>query len=662
MDFNQFGINYVIDQTPESWTGVRDITRDDITIDIDENINANSRRQPHGGRHIDMLTENVATLRVRYQNGPPDDFRIIQQCGQGSYGTVYRIIKNGVIYALKRQTVDLQHPINPVIKEAIINIILNQTNQVPNIYLIGKSRNYVYMITECMRRDISTLIKESLNKENYTKIFLMRILPIIRNLSHLGNNTYMYNHGDFHSGNIMMNENNEIRIIDFGYSRIQHRSGNFLQTNNYNTRYSESRDTTRLVYDLRYWRLREMYRQLTPAFRRFINNTLCLECNLTGEIHDHRGCFELLGPTVRDPILRDEHHGISYKWFNRHNNTHGNFTEMLASLIATSPSPSPAPSPVPSPVPVVPSPVPVVPVSRNQNSQMNLSQTPMNVTQINVTPMNVTPNMARLGSIGGTLNTFNNSRYENFSNVLKSKKFNSAYINPTTNDTNLSEILKSNKGSISVFIYALHTVDNFWTFMQTFTMEKSYISGGKNVNTRKHNRHSPKSYKSARSSKTAKHSKVHIKNAIIDDYEHYSVIYLYHYIRFNAFPRIKNEDKMKLFIDAANVPLRNIDVFNEIVEANDFQTMKSIIKKHNDIKEIIGESVPYKKIWKIIMKAYFKEDDAIRSFNLLQYLLYLRPHDGGDIIKILNDFINSYMKSDDRDFEIPKQSMELITI
>jgi hypothetical protein len=118
---------------------------------------------------------------------------------------------------------------------------------------------------------------------------------------------------------------------------------------------------------------------------------------------------------------------------------------------------------------------------------------------------------------------------------------------------------------------------------------------------------------------------------------------------------------MKLFIDAANVPLRNIDVFNEIVEANDFQTMKSIIKKHNDIKEI-GDSVPYKKIWKIIMKAYFKEDDAIRSFNLLQYLLYLRPHDGGDIIKILNDFINSYMKSDDRDFEIPKQSMELITI
>jgi len=700
LNFNQYGINHTINQTPESWRFVNTINNRSLTIDIVENINTNTRQQldPRTNRFINMLTPNVATLNVIRQNGVQEDYDILQQCGQGSFGTVYRIRRNGVNYALKRQQITRDHPINPVIKEAMINIMLNATTQVPHMHLIGKNNDYVYMITECLHRDISTLIRESRNREDYIKNFLIRIIPILRSLSDIDPNVCKYNHGDFHSQNVMVNENGDIKIIDFGFSRIEDRiTGNFIQTNNDNTRYCESRDTTRLLYDLRYWQLVNMYPQLTHAFRDFINRVLCVECDLRGATHNHRNCFSLLEPRVRDPILGN-HHGISYTWFNTHNNIRGNFTDMLRSVNRLFPAPvAPARNLMPPPAPRVPV-VPVVPVAppaappavavapraptpppAAPAPRRRVPTPPPRV----LTPMPL-PTRMPTPRVPMSINQTPMPRHPVPMNMSQTP--NQMNISQTLNQMNISggnnsvENLKLNKGSIAHFMNALHTVDNFWTIVQTFTGK----SGGKRLKTRKRGGRSgistkspgtyksprTKSYKSPRtksprtksprkSHKNSQNIETNIREAVIDDYEHYSVINLYHFIRFNAFPKINNDDKMKLFMDIVNVPLRNSEVFNIIVRAvnnNDFKMMKSIRNmKHN-------ADFPYKKIWEKILKAYFKEDDMIRSFNLLQYLLYLRPHDGGDVIKILKDFIDSYMKSDDRDFIIPKQNMELITI
>jgi serine/threonine protein kinase len=152
--------------------------------------------------------------------------------GHGAYGKVYTITDTttGNEVCCKIQDPVGNNPINKIIKESVVQYILYQTTKnndhydcvyTPEIYkfFYDDMNAQVIIIQELIKGGVTfaNLISDNLaqNASFHTPV-LIRIARKLQNLWRL----YEFNHGDFHSANILIINGNP-RLIDFGRSAMR---------------------------------------------------------------------------------------------------------------------------------------------------------------------------------------------------------------------------------------------------------------------------------------------------------------------------------------------------------------------------------------------------------------------------------------------------------
>jgi len=138
-----------------------------------------------------------------------------------------------------------------------------------------------------------------------------------------------------------------------------------------------------------------------------------------------------------------------------------------------------------------------------------------------------------------------------------------------------------------------------------------------------------------------------IQIATIESYINLPVDSLYNFIRFKAFPDIKDDDDQKkvLFLASADIPLLETSVFKQIISAvneNNFDKMKEIVASNIATKGNRGVIQVSPGTWPIIVDAYFKESDMLLAGDLLRTLVHLKIEKDSDS---LARFIENYMSS-----------------
>ncbi len=176
----------------------------------------------------------------------------------------------------------------------------------------------------------------------------------------------------------------------------------------------------------------------------------------------------------------------------------------------------------------------------------------------------------------------------------------------------------------------------------------------------------------------------------IEDFQFLSVEYLYHYLRFSAFPDVSKDRLKALFLKGYDIPLRDPDVFPIIVEAvnarnfdilesaltpalnNVVRTVEPVYKdeplynrglvsvavgggpgNNNDNDEIAFQ------VWSLIMDAYFADSDSSTSLNLMRTLLFFPIYEVN--LEPIQEFVTRYNDETDTDIRTRMVSGNIYT-
>ena len=149
------------------------------------------------------------------------NFKIIRKLGEGGFGEVYLIEKDNKLYALKKTKHALsQEEINKYNK--IINALKNINNPfVTKYYYTYTEKNSFNIVMEfCGEKNLKQFIADYRNKNEFIeeKIISFIITQICLGLKEIHKNQLI--HRDLTPDNIFIDENNSIKIGDFGISKI----------------------------------------------------------------------------------------------------------------------------------------------------------------------------------------------------------------------------------------------------------------------------------------------------------------------------------------------------------------------------------------------------------------------------------------------------------
>ena len=163
-----------------------------------------------------------------------NDFKFANLIGKGSYGSVYKATKidDNTTYAIKKIKID---KLNHCEKKYIINEIkiLASHNSDNLLTYFGVFHNdySIYIVTEYLvNGDLYQLIKK--HKTNNTTFITNEIwkyfIGICLGLQHLHKNNII--HRDIKCANILIDNNNNIKLADFGIIKIMPTYMNYAQT------------------------------------------------------------------------------------------------------------------------------------------------------------------------------------------------------------------------------------------------------------------------------------------------------------------------------------------------------------------------------------------------------------------------------------------------
>lgn len=146
-------------------------------------------------------------------------FKILEEIGSGYYGTVYKIVENKNIYAIKEQKIDSlfnqQLFLNEVNKLKKLNNLRPQI--LPKFYDAWITNDYAYIKMEFI--NCGTLREYKINNK-LTKNDYNQIEKLIKKIHKLG-----ISHQDLHDDNILVNclDNNKIQFLlgDMAYAKNQ---------------------------------------------------------------------------------------------------------------------------------------------------------------------------------------------------------------------------------------------------------------------------------------------------------------------------------------------------------------------------------------------------------------------------------------------------------
>lgn len=182
----------------------------------------------------------IVNQNLGKKKGKIRDYQIIKEIGEGAFGSVYLVQKENTnkLYALKILNKEFLLK-NEVINQPIIERnILTLCNHPSIVKLIStfQSKHKLYFVLEYIQNnDLSDLIKRiNILPSNLSKQIISELVNVIEYL----HCTMKISHNDLKPGNIMLDKNNHIKLIDFATAKIHCKifdksQGKFIDSDKY---------------------------------------------------------------------------------------------------------------------------------------------------------------------------------------------------------------------------------------------------------------------------------------------------------------------------------------------------------------------------------------------------------------------------------------------
>jgi serine/threonine protein kinase len=260
--------------------------------------------------------------------------------GNGSYGATAIVQNEGNLFALKEQISDDDKDDFTVVKEAIINYILYESTApgrrpfTPKIHRIFYStrtttegdKKSIYILSEALSFTGYYFLSGINNITDGSVILYSQLVERLRELY----DKYEFNHGDLKPGNVMFDSQKNLRLIDFGFSRLVLNKDDMstkiiIDTTEYTSYSSKFRDLTLMAVLIRY-----NFKPMIPDFVDDIE---------TGYSCENRETLDKtsLSQAMNNIPTRCYGNNISnwenvYKFINTYVNTKGTFESVLATI------------------------------------------------------------------------------------------------------------------------------------------------------------------------------------------------------------------------------------------------------------------------------------------------------------------------------------------
>jgi serine/threonine protein kinase len=194
------------------------------------------------------------------------DYYILKTIGAGAYGKIYLLQNKITKYVLKAQKYDSTDAakqtqnLKAMLKEAIIHFILykNNSTNFPQIFQIAWTDTHFYIVMEYLDPDKGSILNDyplfkriADKKKDEYMIFSCNIATKVAKILKPLQESLKYSHGDVHFGNLYLQKDNNIKILDFGFSGIN-LGTNRIITNDLNTHYKTGKDITILTRTILY--------------------------------------------------------------------------------------------------------------------------------------------------------------------------------------------------------------------------------------------------------------------------------------------------------------------------------------------------------------------------------------------------------------------------
>lgn len=162
---------------------------------------------------------NNLAIHINELSLSPEDFKILEELGSGSFGTVFKVIKNDTqeVFAMKKLSIRLLQK-KKMLKYAISECKIMQDLNHPfiiKLYYSFETPTYIFLILElCPNGDLEGLIEKTPLSEAEAKFFLAEI---IEGIEYLHSHDIIYR--DLKPANILLDSDGHIKLADFGISK-----------------------------------------------------------------------------------------------------------------------------------------------------------------------------------------------------------------------------------------------------------------------------------------------------------------------------------------------------------------------------------------------------------------------------------------------------------
>ncbi|GMI75107.1 CYCLIN-DEPENDENT KINASE G2 [Hibiscus trionum] len=150
-----------------------------------------------------------------------DEFERLNKIDEGTYGVVYRARdkKTGEIVALKKVKMEKEREGFPLTSLREINILLSFHH--PSIVdvkevVVGSSLDSIFMVMEYMEHDLKALMETMKQPFSQSEVKCL-MLQLLEGVKYLHDNWVL--HRDLKTSNLLLNNQGELKICDFGLSR-----------------------------------------------------------------------------------------------------------------------------------------------------------------------------------------------------------------------------------------------------------------------------------------------------------------------------------------------------------------------------------------------------------------------------------------------------------
>ena len=205
-------------------------------------------------------------------------YEYIGHLASGNYGDVYKVknTTDNKIYALKRQKFKVTNITSlsnrtfkrEAIQEAIVNLILydtqgsgiNENKYIGDVHKIVCRSNptddpieYIRIYTVIEFFEGNTLYGYLSERSTDRNMFLEQSTSFIKKIAEILKElqgSLKFTHGDFHGRNSMITNDGNIKMIDFGFTRIEKDNLKIVCRPDFNKNYKSGKDLTVLLYSI----------------------------------------------------------------------------------------------------------------------------------------------------------------------------------------------------------------------------------------------------------------------------------------------------------------------------------------------------------------------------------------------------------------------------